>query len=179
MDDMKIMSNICEELDKIADKGLTTSNIETAYKLVDMYKDLKTVRAMDEAGYSDTMGMEQYPVSMRGYDDRGNSMAKRGEHYVRGHYSRDDGMSMNGMSMNSMNGMNSGRRYSRDMAEERYSQAKMDYRNSRAGKQDVMESLNQKMQELKKELEEMSKDSDFPEERQKIDKYVQMLDKVM
>lgn len=35
------------EIDKITEKGLTTSNIETAYKLIDMYKDLKTVEGME------------------------------------------------------------------------------------------------------------------------------------
>ena len=42
---MKDMKKLCEvieqELHKIAEKGLTTSNVDTAYKLVDMYKDLK------------------------------------------------------------------------------------------------------------------------------------------
>ena len=42
---MEKMQNLCKiierELEKIAEKGLTTSNLETAYKLVDMYKDLK------------------------------------------------------------------------------------------------------------------------------------------
>ena len=36
----KLCSLIEQELHKIAEKGLTTSNLETAYKLVDMYKDL-------------------------------------------------------------------------------------------------------------------------------------------
>lgn len=170
MGDMnKMMDVICDEIDKIAEKGLTTSNLETAYKLIDMYKDLRTVDAMEEAGYSETMAYENYPMSMRGND--GSSYARgRGRNAKRdsiGRYSRegnnsyDDGMS--------------GRSY----AEARYSQAKMDYRNSRAGKNDVMDSLNDKMRELRNELKEMSKDSDFPEERQTIDKYVKMLDSVM
>lgn len=50
------MNRMCEvvtdELMKIADKGLTTSNIEVAYKLVDMYKDLKTVEAMEGGAYA-------------------------------------------------------------------------------------------------------------------------------
>ena len=32
----KLMQNIKEELDRIAEKGLNTSNLETAYKLIDM-----------------------------------------------------------------------------------------------------------------------------------------------
>lgn len=158
MEDMNKMLNvICEEIDKIADKGLTTSNLDTAYKLIDMYKDLKTVGAMEEAGYSENY--EDNPMSYRGYS-RGN-MSEGRQHYVRGHYSRDNGMS------------------DRSYADQQYSQAKMAYRNSRAGKQDVMESLNQKMRELRKELQEMSRDSDFPEERKEIDKYVEMINNLM
>ena len=156
----KLEQRICDELDKIAEKGINTSNLETTYKLIDMYKDLRTVSAMEEAGYSETMAYENYPMSMaRG---RGRN-AKRD---AMGRYSREgmhDDMMMN----------------SRDYAEARYSQAKMDYRNSRAGKNDVMDSLNEKMRELKNELKEMSRDSDFPEERQQIDKYVKMLENVM
>lgn len=161
MNDMKMLDAICDEIDKIADKGLSTSNLETAYKLIDMYKDLKTVQAMDEAGYSEE------------YDDMGISMARgRGRNARRdsmGRYSRTGGGSM----------MYDGGMSDRSYADARYSQAKMDYRQSRAGKSDVMDSLNEKMRELRNELKEMSKDSDFPEERQQIDKYVKMLDNVM
>ena len=39
----KLMQNIREELDKIAEKGLNTGNLETAYKLIDMLKDMENV----------------------------------------------------------------------------------------------------------------------------------------
>ena len=44
----KMLEVVCEEIDKIAEKGLTTGNLDTAYKLIDMYKDLKTVEGMDD-----------------------------------------------------------------------------------------------------------------------------------
>lgn len=155
----KMMNVICDEIDKIAEKGLTTSNLETAYKLIDMYKDLVTVDAMEEGGYSETMSYDG--------DYRGGSMRGRGRNAKRdamGRYS-NDGRYMDG----------------RSYADERYSQAKMDYRYSKTGgsKQEVMESLKEKMTELKEELQGMSRDSDFPEERQMIDKYVEMLDRAM
>lgn len=163
MEKNKMMKAICDEIDIIADKGITMGNLDTAYKLIDMYKDLKTVDAMEEAGYSETMAYENYPLSMDG-----ESMARGRGRYARrdsrGRYSND--------------GMNDGMS-NKDYADRRYSQAKMDYRNSRAGKNDVMESLNEKMRELRNELKEMSRDSDFPEERQQIEKYIQMIDKLM
>lgn len=42
-----LLYNITDELEKIADKGLNNSNLETAYKLIDMYKDLKNVEYWD------------------------------------------------------------------------------------------------------------------------------------
>lgn len=163
-DNMKMMNVICEEIDKIAEKGLTTSNLETAYKLIDMYKDLVTVDAMEDGGYSEESYNGYNSMNSMGYDN--DSMARgRGRNARRdsmGRYSREGEMGMS----------------NRGYAEARYSQAKMDYRNSRAGKKDVLDSLEEKMKELKNELKEMSRDSDFPEERQKIDKYVEMIERM-
>lgn len=161
MDAEKTKRMICDEIEKITEKGLNTSNIEHMYKLIDMYKDLVTVDAMEEEGYRNAMS---YGGDSYGMDRNSN------KHYVRGHYSRNGAGSYNSYD-DAMS--------TRDYAEARYSQAKMDYRNSRAGKSDVMDSLNGKMRELKKELETMSRESDFPEEREKIDKYVDMLGRLM
>ena len=49
----RMLEVICDEIDKIAEKGLTTGNLETAYKLIDMYKDLKTVEGMEEYAEDD------------------------------------------------------------------------------------------------------------------------------
>jgi len=72
----KMMETICEEIDKIADKGLTTGNLDTAYKLIDMYKDLKTVDAMEDSEYSETMA----------YDENGSSYKRDSK----GRYSREE-----------------------------------------------------------------------------------------
>ena len=173
MADMRKMEErICEEIDKIAEKGLSTSNLETAYKLIDMYKDLKTVSAMEDASYSDTMAYENYPVSMamnnrssggrNGYEEDGSSYRGRRRDSM-GRYSRtNDG------------GMMRGGNY------DNYSQAKQNYRYSRNAdnKQAIMDSLSDKMMELRDELKHMSMDSDIPEERQMIDKYIDMIDKL-
>lgn len=150
-----------EEVDKIAGKGLNQNNIEHAYKLLDMLKDIKTIEAMEDTGHSEAMMYDDYAMT---YGDTSNARRRRDS---MGRYSRGNSMTDDG-SYNS-----------RGYAEARYSQAKRDYRNSRAGKEDVMDSLNDKMRELKKELEDMSKDSDFPEERQTINKYVDMLNKLI
>ena len=105
------VQNIKDELDKIAEKGLNTGNLETAYKLVDMLKDMENVEYWKhkteyynavleemEGGYSqtgdyserrkrDSMGRYSRADGMMPDYDRGSSYARRGEHYVRGHYS--------------------------------------------------------------------------------------------
>jgi hypothetical protein len=172
MADMKRMEErICDELDKIAEKGLTSGNLETAYKLIDMYKDIKTVEAMEGSGYSEGMSYDSFADSMA---MGGNSNARG-----RGRYAKRDRRGRYSSEGESMESMNESYRRGRSYADEQYSQAKMDYRNSMAGKQDVMGALEEKMHELREELKEMSKDSDFPEERQKIDKYVNMLNQMM
>ena len=42
----KLMENIEKELHAIGEKGFSPNNLDTAGKLVDMYKDLKTVESM-------------------------------------------------------------------------------------------------------------------------------------
>ena len=116
MRDIKdLCARIEDELSKIADSGLTTGNLEMTYKLIDMYKDIKNTQYWDKkveyyntvldemrSGYNDDYSergrkrdsMGRYSANdgrmMPDYD-RGSSYARRGEHYVRGHYSRSDG----------------------------------------------------------------------------------------
>lgn len=81
MDKLKDM--LCEELEQYADrKSLSSSDLEMIHKLSDTIKNLDKIEMLEgESGYS-----EHYPYD----DDRGSSYARRGTHYVRGHYSRDD-----------------------------------------------------------------------------------------
>lgn len=92
----RLTQMIEEEISKIEERGITSANLESLYKMVDIYKDLKTVESMEDFDYSQT------------YDDGGNSYA-RGQHYVRGHYSRAnrigdmDNNNSNGYSMSDGN----------------------------------------------------------------------------
>lgn len=151
MADIMVMCDAIEkEINKIAEKGLTSSNLDTAYKLIDMYKDLKTVEAMDEAGYSEAYDEDSYRGrNMRSYN--GNSYARRGEHYVRGHYSRE----------------------SAD-PRERYMSMKESYRYSRSGndKQSMIDSLDDYMNDMSRKLQSMMDDADTNEERETIQKYM-------
>ena len=189
---MEKIKKLCEliesELSKIAEKGLTTSNLETAYKLVDMYKDLKNTEYWETKGeYYDTVLMEMQD----GYSDRDYSMmdddyAMRGRKRDRmGRYSREDGMG--GQSMARGGRRDNRGRYIREggysqndggySMYDRYMDAKQSYRSNQSmdGKQKLMESLEDYMDDFTEKIKEMSRDADSAEERELINKFMNKL----
>lgn len=175
----KLCNLICDELDKIADKGLNTGNLETAYKLIDMYKDLKDAeyRTVKKEYYEQDMDMGEYSERrnrdsmgrysrgdgrmMPDYDRQSSYRGMRsGEHYVRGHYSRDDGYGRS-------DGYG-GERY------DRYMDSKNSYRSSKTPecKQRLMDTLEDYMDDFSRQMEEMLRDSDCAEERTTIKRYI-------
>ena len=77
MRDIKDLCAIVEdEIGKIAEKGLNTANLETAYKLIDMYKDIKNTEYWDKKA--------EYYMSVLSEMDSG---------YSENAYSRDEGYS--------------------------------------------------------------------------------------
>ncbi len=81
--DLKDM--LCDELNEIANKPeLSAGDLETLHKLTDTVKNIDKICMLEEeGGYSSAVDGMDY--------GRGSSYANRGQHYVRGHYSRDGG----------------------------------------------------------------------------------------
>lgn len=80
----KIKDMLCEELKEYSEqKSLSVSDLEMIDKLAHAIKNLDKIEEYEGGGYSEHYG---YPM----YADRDSSYARRGSHYVRGHYSRDD-----------------------------------------------------------------------------------------
>lgn len=80
---------LCDELDEIGKKGeMSAGDLETVHKLTDTIKNIDKISMLESDGYSRSDG-GMWPS--RGNYGRGSSYARRGTHYVRGHYSRDDG----------------------------------------------------------------------------------------
>lgn len=183
---MEKMKKFCEmiemELGKIADKGLTTSNLDAAYKLVDMYKDLKNTDYWETKGeYYDTVLMEM----QGGYSHTDGRMmnddySMRGRKRDRmGRYSRNDGM------MHEDRMRRGGRRdYSMNdggySMYDRYMDAKQSYRSNQSmdGKQKLMESLEDYMDDFTEKIKEMSRDADSAEERELINKFMTKLQNI-
>lgn len=175
----KLMQNIKDELDKIAEKGLNTGNLETAYKLIDMLKDMENVEywkckeeyydavlAEMEGGYSqegysearkrDSMGRYSRDGMIPNYDNDNSYRGTRGKHYVRGHYSRANGM---------------------EDTYDNYMDKKHSYRSAKDAdcKQRMLAALEDHMEAITGDLEEMSRDSDCREEKETIKRYLDKL----
>lgn len=82
-----LRNTLCNELEEFANKGeLNTGDLDVIHKLTDTIKNTYKIEMYEDGGYS--RGGE-WEADMRGSYNRGNSYANRGQHYVRGHYSRD------------------------------------------------------------------------------------------
>lgn len=80
---------LCDELEEIGKKGeMSAGDLETVHKLTDTIKNIDKIIMLEESGYSRD---GDWDANIRGTYGRGNSYARRGQHYVRGHYSRDEG----------------------------------------------------------------------------------------
>ncbi len=86
-----------KQFDTVKEGKLKMGELEALNLLTDTVKNVDKICMLEEEGdYSEAIDGDVY--------GRGSSYANRGKHYVRGHYSRNDGM----------DGRDSFRRYSRD-----------------------------------------------------------------
>ncbi len=102
----KLMEKICETLKDLERSDrlniMDTADRRIVSELVDLKKNILKVQKLEE----EMDGYSEYDGNVR---DRGSSYANRGQHYVRGHYSRDGGMDRGYSSRRDGRG-----RYSRD-----------------------------------------------------------------
>lgn len=193
---MRHMERLCgiveDELGKIAEKGLSSSNLETAFKLIDMYKDIKNTEYWEKKSEYYMAVLEEMHGGDDEYSERGYSGRRNRD--SRGRYSRDDGRDVvrggyynRGSSYNdgshyddgrSMRGVRGG--YSRHDGRDgyaRYMEDKQSYRDTKSTdcKKRLMDSLESYMDDFAKQMEEMYNDSDCVEERATIKRYIDKL----
>lgn len=159
----KLCEMIEQELDRIADKGFTSTNLDTAYKLVDMCKDIKNMDYWERKGdYYDYVLAEM----QGGYGERGRRRDSMGR-YSRGsgmrrdeHYGRQDVYN--------------------DPMYDRYMSSKMAYRSGKTadGKRKLMDSIEEYMDDFTDKIKEMHRDADTPEEREMISKFINKLQNI-
>ena len=192
---MRDMERLCEiieeELGKIADKGLNTGNLDTAYKLIDMYKDMKNTKYWEKKGeyymtvLDEMRGGNSYSMAM---DEDGHSMRRHRDSM--GRYAREDGYdlgnSYGGNSYNyDRNNSMRGRGYSMSGGDEdyqRYMETKQSYRSGNKSsdcKQRMLDALERHLEKLTAEVGEISRDSDCMEEREQVTRFIDKLKRMM
>ncbi len=161
----KLRENIEKELKSIEEKGLSQSNIDNAYKLIEMQKGLDKIDMMESGEYSN----DGYSRDREDYSNRGR-------------YSRDGGYSNDYDNDNSYRRGRSERtgryvhrpNYSRlsgdDEDMERYRERKKEYSNSRdeGSKEKMLVALDDFMSGVCGMMKQLTKDADCREEREVI-----------
>lgn len=155
----KLRENAEKELKAIEEKGLTSSNLDNAYKLVEIMKGVDKIEMMQdgEGGYS--RDREDYSRNRYSRDDYDNGNSYRrgrnqrtGEYMHRPNYSRLSGDED-------------------DM--ERYKEMKKQYSNARDGesKGKMLDALEDFMCGVSSMVKQICRDADCREEREIVKKY--------
>ena len=169
---MKELKNkVKKELDTIAEKGLTSSNLETTNKLVDIYKDIVEICEKEEGGentmYDARGGRGSYRDSYSRYDDydaRGrsrDSMGRYNDNY--GHYPIDE----------------RSERYLRRMREgmENYNEGRSRYRDGDSDER-MVQGIEMTMGAIVSFVESLMDIADTSKEKEIVRRYVDKIKKI-
>lgn len=152
----KLKEKVEEQLNKLAETGITKENVDTIYKLVDIHKDIENEEYWKKKG-------EMMDMRYRGDEEYGN--------YMRGDYS-------GGRSRDGMGRYTRGRRYrGEDTIDEmhdhymRYSESKESGRGSYGHESTTMKSLEYMLESVVEFLEMLKRDAGSEEEMELIREY--------
>lgn len=169
----KLRENAEQELKEIEKKGLSSSNIDNAYKLVEIMKGVDKIEMMQDGGeYS----RDRYSRDMEDYSRERGGYSRNGDYSRDGNYSNDYD---NGNSYRRGRSATTGRyvhrpNYSRlsgdDTDMDEYRSRKMEYSNSRddGTKNRMLDALEDFMSGVHGMMKQMFKDADCREEREII-----------
>lgn len=146
---------LCHELDALTKKGeVTRESLDHFYKLLSAIKNIDTVTAMHESGYSND-GYSQRIMPRYSYNSYDGGMSNRGSY--------DDGMSNRGSynSYGSYDGRagrdaDSDGRYSEDYSRNSYNRGSYDGYSRHTEKERMVEKLESMMREASSEKERMA-----------------------
>ena len=157
----KLRENAEKELKAIEEKGLTSSNLDNAYKLVEIMKGVDKIEMMQDG---DQYSRDRYSRDGEDYSrdggysrdnyDNGNSY-RRGRNQRTGEY---------------MHRPNYSRLSGEDTDMDRYRESKREYSNSRddGAKNKMLDALEDFMSGVCGMMKQLTKDSDCREEREVI-----------
>ena len=174
----KLRENAEKELKAIEEKGLTSSNLDNAYKLVCITEKIDKINMMQDGGeYSrDRYGRDMEDYSREGGYGGGNS---RDRGYSRDNY--DNGNSYrrgrNQRTGEYMHRPNYSRLSGDDTDMDRYKEDKRQYSNSRDGgdKERMLDSLNRLVGNFCDMVAQVYRDCDCPDERDIIVNHIDNL----
>lgn len=174
----KLRENAEKELKAIEEKGLTSSNLDNAYKLVEIMKGVDKIEMMQDGGeYSrDGYSRDMEDYSREGGYGGGNS---RDRGYSRDNY--DNGNSYrrgrNQRTGEYMHRPNYSRLSGDDTDMDEYRSRKMEYSNSRDDmtKNKMLDALEDFMSGVHGMMKQMFKDADCREEREIIQNWARKI----
>ena len=172
----KLRENAEKELKAIEEKGLTSSNLDNAYKLVEIMKGVDKINMMQDGGEYSRDGSSR---------DREDYSRERGGYSRNGDYSREGNYSNdydNGNSYRRGRSATTGRyvhrpNYSRlsgdDTDMDEYRNRKREYSNSRdeGSKGRMLDALEDFMCGVSSMVKQICRDADCREEREIVKKY--------
>lgn len=169
----KLRENAEKELKAIEEKGLTSSNLDNAYKLVEIMKGVDKINMMQDSGEYSRDG---YSRDMEDYSRERGGYSRNGDYSREGNYSNDyDNGNSYRRGRNQRNGQYMHRpNYSRlsgdDTDMDEYRSRKMEYSNSRDDmtKNKMLDALEDFMSGVHGMMKQMFKDADCREEREII-----------
>lgn len=172
----KLRENAEKELKAIEEKGLTSSNLDNAYKLVEIMKGVDKINMMEEGGgYS----RDGYSRDMEDYSRERGGYSRNGDYSREGNYSNDyDNGNSYRRGRNQRNGQYMHRpNYSRlsgdDTDMDEYRSRKREYSNSRdeGSKGRMLDALEDFMCGVSSMVKQICRDADCREEREIVKKY--------
>ena len=169
-DTYKMQEHVCTELERKAEAGIkSTTDLDTVWKLVSIYKNLLKIDILEEDGGHSYRDEE-------GYSERGRKRDSMGR------YSRADGEMAT--VKHERDGYNySERGYSRagEDPHNRYMEAKHSYASTKAPehKREMLDALKEDMAEMQEKMQEMMRNSNCREERDIIKAYMDGLSKII
>lgn len=176
----KLRENAEKELKAIEEKGLSQSNIDNAYKLVEIVKGVDKINMMEEGGgYS----RDGYSRDIEDYSRERGGYSRNGDYSREGNYSNDYD---NGNSYRRGRNQRTGEymhrpNYSRlsgdDTDMDEYRSRKMEYSNSRddGTKNRMLDALEDFMSGVHGMMKQMFKDADCREEREIIQNWTRKI----
>ena len=172
----KLRENAEKELKAIEEKGLSQSNIDNAYKLVEIVKGVDKIEMMQEGGEYSRDG---YSRDMEDYSRERGGYSRNGAYSREGNYSNDYD---NGNSYRRGRNQRTGEymhrpNYSRlsgdDTDMDEYRNRKREYSNSRdeGSKGRMLDALEDFMCGVSSMVKQICRDADCREEREIVKKY--------